>query len=173
MKKLSFVLITILWVMGGVHQLKAQPGANSSIKMPNGTVYRWGDPVPKTQINNSNSYIKQPDGSVYRWGDPVHAKPIDNSNSYIKYPDGSVYHWNDAKESNTSSNSKRNASSSRNKCYTCNGTGRVADDVTKESVSSFGIKPVRMGKCDECGQTRDLNTHYHKTCPNCHGSGYK
>lgn len=134
------------------------------------------DITGQTNVQNlaNDSYIVRPDGSVYHWGDPVPVTPIDNSNSYIKNPDGTVYHWNDGGNDNSSNNSRnRRESSSKTKCYTCNGTGRVADDVTKGKMSEFEVRKPRMGKCNECGKTVDLNTHYHKTCPNCYGKGYK
>lgn len=134
------------------------------------------DMTGQTNIQNlaNDSYIVRPDGSVYHFGDPVPITPINNSNSYIVNPDGSVYHWDDGVGDNSSnSRSNRQNSSSRVKCYTCNGTGRVADDVTKGKMSDYGVKKPRMGQCSECGKTVNLDVHYHKTCPTCNGKGYR
>lgn len=142
----------------------------------------WSDFLEYSMVGQTNmqdvasgTYIIHSDGSVYHWGDPVPNTPIDNSGTYIEYPDGTVYHWGDGVVDDYSSDSRsdRHKSSSHVKCHNCNGTGRVPDDVTKANLSNYGTKKPRMGKCSECGQTVNLDVHTHKTCPVCHGTGYR
>lgn len=60
----------------------------------------------------------------------------------------------------------------KQKCYFCNGTGRIAknDRVPQYTSNDYVVKT----RCEECGLEyySTYTNHYHLTCGQCGGSGY-
>lgn len=76
-------------------------------------------------------------------------------------------------QSNSYNGSGQNENSTRrDKCYFCNGTGKV---VKNDHIPQYGGNDYYVyKKCGECGleYNSTITNHYHATCPKCFGKGF-
>lgn len=64
-----------------------------------------------------------------------------------------------------STGTSKSTSKKKSKCGTCSGRG-----YTVEYTAGYGLSDKKY--CSECGKTVPI-THYHKTCHQCNGTGYR